>query len=82
MCLVLCRKEDGFENQPPRKMCYIANLGDTRAVLSRKGNAESLTKDHKASNVEEIERVKLCGGRFARNKLEGMLAVTRALGDF
>lgn len=37
---------------------YIANLGDTRAVLSRKGMAARLTIDHKATEPSEIERVR------------------------
>lgn len=37
---------------------YTANIGDTRAVISRKGRASRLTIDHKATEPSEIERVK------------------------
>lgn len=40
------------------KTLYMANLGDTRAVLARKGRACRLTIDHKATEPSEVERVK------------------------
>lgn len=35
----------------------ISNLGDCRAVLSRDGVAEALTKDHRADQEDERERI-------------------------
>ena len=40
-CLIFIRKEG------PRRMCYVANLGDTRAVLCIDGNAKRVSVDHK-----------------------------------
>ena len=34
-------------------MCYIANLGDTRAVMNCNGKAMRMTVDHKSSNENE-----------------------------
>ncbi len=36
-----------------KKYLYCANLGDTRAVLIKKNEAERITVDHKATNIEE-----------------------------
>ena len=41
-----------------QKICYVANLGDTRAVMCIGNNAKRVTIDHKVSNVSEQERVK------------------------
>ena len=47
-CLAFVRKEG------QRRMCYVANLGDTRAVLSVDGNAKRVSVDHKPTAQSEI----------------------------
>jgi len=46
-------------------MCYVANLGDSRAIMStNKGkNIKNLTNDHKPSETSEINRIVKAGGR-------------------
>ena len=36
---------------------YVANAGDSRAVLGRAGKAVDLTYDHKPDNPEELARI-------------------------
>lgn len=66
---------------------FAANAGDARAVLARvavDGNWEAirLTRDHKPDVYEESVRVAQAGGWVMRGRLDGSLAVSRALGDF
>jgi len=72
-CLI--RQESG------KRRLYAANAGDARAVLCRAGKAIRLTFDHKASDPEEQERVTASGGWVSMNRVHGVLAVSRALGD-
>lgn len=58
------------------------NLGDSRAVLSRKGVAIELSTDHKPTLKSEQERIIKCGGSVTLGRIDSILAVSRAFGDF
>lgn len=64
-----------------RRKLYTANVGDSRIVLYRNGSSIRLTYDHKASDALEMERVEKAGGLIMKSRVNGMLAVTRSLGD-
>eukprot|EP00933_Yihiella_yeosuensis_P048306 TRINITY_DN4441_c0_g11_i1.p1 TRINITY_DN4441_c0_g11~~TRINITY_DN4441_c0_g11_i1.p1 ORF type:complete len:370 (+),score=71.71 TRINITY_DN4441_c0_g11_i1:54-1163(+) len=78
-----------------RYKVLVANLGDSRGLLVRRGDNGQLcqvvaeTEDHKPENPEEEKRIVSCGG-FVRRSYHGMgplrvngdLAVSRAFGDF
>lgn len=66
------------------KCIYVANCGDSRAVLSRNGKAAALTDDHKAAREDETARVEAAGGQILfwnGVRVMGLLAVSRAIGD-
>ncbi|PCH34474.1 protein phosphatase 2C [Wolfiporia cocos MD-104 SS10] len=73
---------------------FVANAGDSRAVLSVKGMAKKLSVDHKPRNSIERSRIKAAGGYVSMERIKaasgyvlmervnGDLSLTRALGDF
>lgn len=63
------------------RVLYTANVGDSRAVLLRGDTAIRLSYDHKGSDVLEQQRVKDSGGFIFNDRVNGLLAITRALGD-
>ena len=63
---------------------YVANVGDSRAVLASSGQAIDMSSDHKPSRLDEKERIEALGGRiihYGTWRVEGVLAVTRSIGD-
>ncbi|KAL2895224.1 putative protein phosphatase 2C 27 [Bienertia sinuspersici] len=60
----------------------IANAGDCRAVLGRRGRAVELSKDHKPNCSSEKNRIERLGGVVYDGYLNGQLSVARALGDW
>lgn len=61
---------------------YCANVGDSRAIASVKGEVDVLSYDHKPNNEEERRRIKAGGGWVELNRVNGNLALSRALGDY
>lgn len=61
---------------------YLANCGDSRAVLCRNGAPAFSTQDHKPVLPGERERILNAGGSVIIQRVNGSLAVSRALGDF
>ena len=59
-----------------------ANLGDSRCALSKKGTCIALSEDHKPSLPEEADRIYGAGGFVEFDRVDGELALSRALGDF
>ncbi|KAK3187890.1 hypothetical protein Dsin_027451 [Dipteronia sinensis] len=63
----------------------VANAGDCRAVLCRKGVAFEMSQDHRPSYLPERMRVEELGGYIDDvylRYLDGSLSITRALGDW
>lgn len=61
---------------------YIANCGDSRAVLCRNNEPAVCTMDHKPTVAAEKKRIQDAGGSVMIHRVNGSLAVSRALGDF
>ncbi|CAN7944573.1 unnamed protein product [Ixodes hexagonus] len=61
---------------------YCGNVGDSRAIASVNGQVQQLSFDHKPSNESETRRIVAAGGWVEFNRVNGNLALSRALGDF
>jgi len=61
---------------------YCANAGDSRTVMSEGGKAVPLSFDHKPDDEPETKRIVSAGGYVENGRVDGNLAVSRALGDF
>ena len=59
-----------------------ANVGDSRCVVGSSGATIAMTDDHKPSNPPEKKRIELAGGFVSMDRVNGELAMSRALGDF
>ncbi|MBA0681223.1 hypothetical protein Goari_012874, partial [Gossypium aridum] len=62
----------------------VANVGDSRAVICRGGNAIAVSRDHKPDQTDERQRIEDAGGfvMWAGTwRVGGVLAVSRAFGD-
>jgi serine/threonine protein phosphatase PrpC len=61
----------------------VSNVGDSRAVIIRKdGKCVPLTEDHKPETPEEEKRINDAGGIVQMNRVDGQLAMSRAIGDY
>jgi len=79
-CTACCcfLRDEGFAT-----MIHTAHVGDARAVLCRGGLAKRLTcmSDHKPTDPTEAKRIMTAGGAVINGRVNGILAVARALGD-
>jgi protein phosphatase 1B len=60
----------------------VGNIGDSRSVMSRDGKTIPMSYDHKPTNPPEQARIEAANGCVSLSRVNGDLAVSRALGDF
>ncbi|KAK5094882.1 Protein phosphatase 2C 2 [Exophiala xenobiotica] len=65
-----------------KEKIWVANAGDSRTVLGVKGRAKPLSFDHKPQNEGEKARISAAGGFVDFGRVNGNLALSRAIGDF
>ncbi len=60
----------------------VANVGDSRCIVAQQGHTLVMSEDHKPTRVDERKRIESAGGKVLYQRVNGMLAVSRAFGDF
>ncbi|KAI8340016.1 phosphatase 2C-domain-containing protein [Chlamydoabsidia padenii] len=66
----------------PDKTLFVANAGDSRSILSINGQSKALSYDHKPMDRLESQRIVAAGGFVEFGRVNGNLALSRAIGDF
>ncbi|KAL7700048.1 protein phosphatase 2C [Lotmaria passim] len=61
---------------------YCANAGDSRCIMCRNGSVDALSTDHKPFLPAEQMRIERAGCYVLNRRVNGMLALSRAIGDF
>lgn len=61
---------------------YTLNTGDSRLITSINGVPKNLSFDHKPNHIGELIRINDAGGSVSYNRVGGVLALSRAFGDF
>lgn len=61
---------------------YCANAGDSRCIMCRNGSVDALSNDHKPFLPGEQMRIERAGCYVLNRRVNGMLALSRAIGDF
>jgi len=75
-------------SKTPVRQLLFANLGDSRGLLIRRGEAVAETSDHKPDAPSELARIRAAGGFVSWRspedaaRVDGELACSRAFGDF
>ncbi|WPK23118.1 hypothetical protein PUMCH_000343 [Australozyma saopauloensis] len=65
------------------KYVIVSNTGDSRSILSMKGGLpKNLSFDHKPSNMGERVRIENSGGYVINSRVNEILALSRAFGDY
>jgi serine/threonine protein phosphatase PrpC len=88
---------NGGSSRSSSRSIVVANVGDSRAILCRAGQALDLTTDHKPNDESERRRIEECGGRVSWYgevdmhghpvsgagvyRINGNLALSRSIGD-
>ncbi|KAL0342191.1 UNVERIFIED_CONTAM: putative protein phosphatase 2C 58 [Sesamum calycinum] len=60
----------------------VANAGDSRCVICRKGKAHDLSKDHKPELAAEKKRILEAGGYIQYGRVNGSLNLARAIDTY
>ena len=72
-----------FDTKYNKNIRYYAcaNVGDSKCYLIKKNSIIQISKDHKCSDQNEVDRIKKNGGIVFYGRVFGTLVLTRSIGD-
>jgi serine/threonine protein phosphatase PrpC len=65
-----------------RSIIYQINLGDSRSIIFNTDTIISVTEDHDPTIKSEKSRIEAAGGVVYGGRIDGILMISRAFGDF
>jgi len=72
----------GNTNRGAWGLLWVANSGDSRAVLCRNGEAVAMSDDHKPWLESEMARIYTAGHNVTNNRIDGGINLSRGIGDW
>ena len=83
-CFAIVQPIVGSEPSSGRRYrVLVGNLGDSRcAIIGVDGRIRFVTSDHKPEDESEAKRIRQAGGSVSFNRVDGELAMSRAIGDY
>ena len=76
-CALICLV-DACDGQ---RTLHFANAGDSTGYVLTDAGAEAMSVEHNTKNPDEVARITNCGGMVFSGRVNGVIAVTRSLGD-
>lgn len=65
-----------------KKTVYIASVGDSQCIISANKSQRVFSVEHKPNHPDERRRIEAAGGKVKNNRVNGLLSMSRSLGDF
>jgi len=83
-CFAIVQPIAGNDSSSARRYrVLVGNLGDSRCVIiGVDGRIRFVTSDHKPEDEAEAKRIRQAGGSVSFNRVDGELAMSRAIGDY
>lgn len=64
------------------KTLYIASVGDSQCIISANKYRKLISVEHNPNHPDEKRRIEAAGGKVKNNRVNGLLSMSRSLGDF
>lgn len=82
-CFAVVQPQTVEQGQQRKYKVLVSNVGDSRTlIVGIDGKIRFVTEDHKPENEAESRRIRNAGGTVSFDRVNGQLAMSRAMGDY